>query len=139
MLEKLHARDHVELARVLRCVFLGARVLVDHIGLALQEMQLGDAQRFLGQVDAGHPRAARRHRLGEDAAAAADIEDALARKCRSLVDPAEAQRIDVVQRPEFAVWIPPPVRELAELLELCRIGVHAAIVPKKSPAEAGLS
>src|SRR5438105_4904241 len=91
-------------------------------------------------VDARHMAVARRHRLGENAAAAADVEHALSRKRGALVDPVEPQRIDLVQRAKLAVRIPPAMRELAELLELRRIDVHAhaSHCPKKSPAEAGL-
>src|SRR5690606_35570695 len=56
---------------------------------------------------------------------------ALAGKARSRVDPVEAQRIDVVERPEFAGRVPPPVREVAEFLQLGGIGVHGRHCPKK--------
>src|SRR5690348_158024 len=138
MLEQFHAGEHIELAGMARGVVLGARLLVFHLRLALQQMKFGYAQRFFGKVDAGDACAARRHRLGEDAAAAADIEHARARELGAARDPVEPERIDVVQRPELALRIPPAVRELAELRELCRIDVHAPILPKKSPAEAGL-
>jgi ribosomal protein L40E len=78
------------------------------------------------QVDAGHLRAALFHRLGEDAAAATDIGYPLAREAaRGVVDPVQAQRIDVVQRLEFAVRIPPSMRERRKFGELGRIGVRA--------------
>ena len=41
-----------------------------------------------------------------------------------LVDPVEPQRVDLVQRPELAVGVPPAVRELAEFLQLLRIDVE---------------
>src|SRR4051812_142125 len=138
VLEELHAGDDVEGARMFGGVFLGACVRVDDVGLALQQVELGDAQRFLGEIDAGHRGAARRHRFGEDAAAATDIEHPLAGERRALVDPAQAQRVDVVQRPEFALRVPPPVRELVNLLDLGRAGLPARVSQKKSPAEAGL-
>jgi hypothetical protein len=40
------------------------------------------------------------------------------------VDPVQAQRVDVVQRPELALGVPPAVGEFSELLQLCGIGVH---------------
>ncbi len=86
-------------------------------------MKLGDAQRLLGQVDAGHPRAAASHRLGEDAAAAADVQHVAAFELRMLRDPLQAQRVDLVQRAELALGIPPAVREFPEFLQLGRIGV----------------
>src|SRR5438445_136758 len=100
--------------------------------------QLGDAQRFLGEVDAGDAGATPGHRLGEDAAAATDIEHAFAGEAGTLVDPIEPQRIDFVQRTELALRIPPSRSELAELLELCRIGVHEPLSQKKAPPKRGL-
>src|SRR2546428_808342 len=101
--------------------------------------QLGDAQRFLREVDTRDLGAAAGHRFAEDAAAAAHIEHALRPEARALVDPVEAQRIDVVQRAELAVRVPPAMGELAEFLQLCRVGVHRSHCPKKNPAEAGPS
>ena len=76
----------------------------------------------------------------EDAAAAADVEHALARERREAVDPGEAQRIELVQRPELALRVPPAVRELAELRELGRIGVLLCGCHKqKAPPERGFS
>src|SRR5262249_49923868 len=55
-----------------------------------------------------------------------------------LADPPQAQRIDLVQRPELAVRVPPAVRELAEFLQLGRVGVlfgcHAPIFLHKQKA-----
>src|SRR5207302_2020105 len=99
---------------------------------ALQKMQFGDAQRLLREVDAADAGAAPGHCLGEDAAAAADIQHALPGEVSAAVDPVEAQRIDLVQRTELALRVPPARGELAEFLELRRVDVHRAIVPKKS-------
>ena len=77
-------------------------------------------QRLGRQVDAQHLGAAPRHRIGQDAAAAADVEHALARQRRDALDPVQAQRIDLVQRPEFAVRVPPAMGQLAELGEFLR-------------------
>src|SRR4051812_1709557 len=100
-------------------------------------MQLRDTQAFLAEVDAGDLGAAARHRLGEDAAAAADVEHLLAGKAGGAIDPFQAQRVDLVQRPEFALGVPPAVCELRKLLELCGVGVHAPILETKNPAGAG--
>src|SRR4051794_291041 len=100
-------------------------------------MQLRDTQAFLAEVDAGDLGAAARHRLGEDAAAAADVEHLLAGEAGGAVDPFQAQRVDLVQRPEFALGVPPAVCELRKLLELCGVGVHAPILETKNPAGAG--
>ena len=47
---------------------------------------------------------------------------------RVRVDPVEPQRIDLVQRPEFAFRIPPAMRELAEFSQLVGIGVRHKVV-----------
>src|ERR1051325_6327249 len=138
VLEEFHAGDDVEGTGMTLGVVLGADALVGDRGVALQQVQLRDAQRLVGEIGARDARAARRHRLGEDAAAAAHIEHTLAREPDALVDPVEAQRIDLVQRTDLALRVPPAMRELAEFLEYRRVGVHRAIVPKKSPAKAGL-
>src|SRR5439155_13521894 len=118
-------------------VVFGGGALVSHLCLALQQVQLGDAQRFLGEVDARDLGAAAGHRLGEDAPAAAHVEHPLAAEARALVDPVEAQRIDVVQRAELALRVPPAMGELAEFLQLCRVGVHRIHCPKKKPRRSG--
>src|SRR4029079_18344639 len=83
--------------------------------------------------------AAPRHRLGEDAAAAADVQHFLAGERRALIDPLQAQRIDLMEGTEFAFGIPPARGERAEFLELAWIDIHSRwMVQKKSPAEAGL-
>src|SRR6185436_8202059 len=88
---------------------------------------------------AGDARAAARHALGENAAAAADVEHVLARERRVALDPFQAQRIDLVQRPELALRVPPARGEAAEFLELGGVRVHhAGILETKNPAAAGL-
>ena len=67
-----------------------------------------------------------RERFGQNAAAAADIERHLALEATAaLGDVPEAQRIDIVQRLEFAAGIPPVMGERAELGELLGIDVDA--------------
>src|SRR5438132_329178 len=136
-LEQVHAGDDVERAGMALGVVFGGGALVSHLCLALQQVQLGDAQRFLGEVDARDLGAAAGHRLGEDAPAAAHVEHPLAAEARALVDPVEAQRIDVVQRAELALRVPPAMGELAEFLQLCRVGVHRIHCPKKKPRRGG--
>ena len=87
-------------------------------------MQSRHAKRFVGQIDAGDLGAVVGHGFGENAAAAADVEHRLPCKLTALAgDVTQPQRIDVVQRFEFAGRIPPMVRERAELGELRRVGV----------------
>ncbi len=69
------------------------------------------------QIDALHRRAESRHRFGQDAAAATDVEHALAAEMRMCVDPSEPERIQFMQWLEFGIGIPPTVREIAEFLQ----------------------
>src|SRR5262249_55843668 len=108
---------------------------------ALVQVQLRDRERLVRQVDSLHARAALRHRLGEDAAAASDVERRLAGEARDAVDPRKPQRVDLVQRLELALRVPPAGRQRAGFFELVGVGVHALhiVLPEtKSPAGAGL-
>ncbi|MNC89875.1 hypothetical protein D3C83_58800 [compost metagenome] len=89
-------------------------------------MQLGYLEGLFSQVDSRHHGAARGHRLGQDAAPAADVEDALAFEARDSIYVIQAQRIDVVQRLELGAGVPPAVGELAEFVELGGIDVDHA-------------
>jgi hypothetical protein len=64
-----------------------------------------------------------RHRLGQDAAPAAHVEHRLAAQAGQFVDPAQAQRVDLVQRPELAVRVPPAVGKVTELGEFLHVDV----------------
>jgi hypothetical protein len=77
-------------------------------------VQFGDLERLLRQVDAADGGAGAGHRFGQDAAAAADVEHLLAGQRRQLVDPLQAQRVDLVQRPEFGIRVPPAVGEFGK-------------------------
>jgi hypothetical protein len=104
---------------------------VIHFNSAFQQVQLGHLQRFFGKINAGHLGAAGGHGLGEDAAAAADIEHHLPVQRRDAVNMFKPQRIDFVQGPEFAVAIPPAVGEFAKLVELGRVGIDAHALPMR--------
>jgi len=41
-----------------------------------------------------------------------------------FVDPVQTQRIDIVQRLEFAIRIPPAMGEFAKFVEFCTVGVE---------------
>jgi hypothetical protein len=99
----------------------------------LDRVELGHLERLGSEVDAEHVGTAARHRVGKDAAAAADIEDALALQRREAVDPVEAQRVDLMQRPEIAFRVPPAVGELAEFGELARVGIRVVMNRSYSP------
>src|SRR5439155_4194149 len=102
----------------------GRNRLVVHGELALAQVQLRNLQRLIGKVDAFDPGAAPRHRLGEDPAAAADVERGRPGKLRDAGYPVQAQRIDLVERLELALRIPPAVRERARFLQFPGVGVH---------------
>ena len=124
VLEQLHAGDDVVGAGGARGEVLGGDRFVRHRDLALKQVELCHLQRLLREIDAGHARAALRHGLGEDAAAASDIERRFPRERGEPVDPVQAQRIDLVQRLELALRVPPAVRERAEFFQFPGIGVH---------------
>ena len=91
----------------------------------LHAVQHRDLDGLLGQVDAGDLCAPVRHGLGEDSAAAAHVEHALAGEpADQPLDVPEAQRIDLVQRAELARRVPPAVGQGAELGELRGIDVR---------------
>jgi hypothetical protein len=142
VLEHFHAGQHLERRRLLGRQRLGGDFAVfDRRCLRLHGMQLGDLQRFGRQVDAQHLRAAARHRIRQDAAAATDIEHALAGQRHERLDPGQAQRVDLVQRAELAFRIPPPVGQFAEFGEFLRVDVaHRPMVceHKKAPPKRGL-
>ena len=94
----------------------GRDFLVRDFDTAFEAMQIGDAERARRQIDAFDVRAARGHRLGQNAAAAADIENTLAHQMRVRVDPVEPYRVQFMQRLELGVRVPPAMRELAEFL-----------------------
>ena len=77
----------------------------------------------LREIDPEHRGTASGERLAQQAAAAADVEHARARKRGALGDVIRAQAVDLVQRLERPVRIPPPAGLRRELRELCRIDV----------------
>ena len=77
MLEHFHAGRQIEgggpfLRQFLRC---DDSIIRGH--LALERVQLRYVEHCLRQVDAEHPRTGARHRLGQNAPAAADVEHLL--------------------------------------------------------------
>ena len=95
-----------------------------------------DGDVALGGVDAGHRGAEPRHRLAEQAAAAADIEhrQALEGTGKSIAPPmlggtiadvGEPHRVQPMQRRELAGRIPPLLRDARKALDLRRIDRRA--------------
>ncbi|SSN11412.1 Uncharacterised protein [Klebsiella pneumoniae] len=93
---------------MLRGVFLNCFLNIVYLNTALQGVQPGDLQRFGPHVQPGDRRAFARHALGEDAAAAADIEDFFTEQAAGAFgNIAQPQRVDAVERFELALQIPP--------------------------------
>lgn len=124
VLEHFQASHGIEGGGHLIGHLLGGNLAVIDLLAAFQQVQPGDAERLLREIDSRDFGPADRHTLGKQAAAAANIEDALARQADGSVYPVEAQWIDVVQRLELAVRIPPAMGEVAELFEFGWIGVE---------------
>src|SRR4029079_15699409 len=64
-----------------------------------------------------------RHGLGKYPAATTNVQHTLASESRNTIHVSEPQRIDLVQRLEFALRIPPAVGQLTEFLEFDRIDI----------------
>src|SRR5471030_1885126 len=102
-------------------------------------MQLRDFERLVGEVDPGDLRAALRHAFSEYAAAAAYIERAFSTQCGNRIDIVQPQWIDIVQRLEVAVGVPPMMGKLAELGDFGRVDVDAHCAPMRSRQKAALA
>ena len=118
MLEQFHARDDVECAWHVTRQRFGLDLAVLNLKPGLEQMQLGDLQRRVAQVDTGHAGASDSHCFREYSAAAADIEHAFSSETSDAVDIIEPQRIDIMQRFEFRAGVPPAMSELVEFVEL---------------------
>ena len=124
MFEHFHAGYDIEAGRAFACKVFGGDVAVIHLLPALEEVQPGDAEGLVGEVDAGDLGAPGSHGFGQDAAAAADIDDLLAGNAGVGIYPVEAQGIDLVERLELGFGVPPAVGEVTEFLQFGGIGVH---------------
>ncbi len=125
--EHLHAGDHIEPGRTLRGQVLHRDSTIAHLDTGLQGVQLRDLQRPLPHVDAGDPRPAHGHTLGQNAAAAPDIQDFLAGEPRRPVDVVQPQGIDVMQGLELTVGIPPTAGQFLELADLGVIDIGGCL------------
>src|SRR5690606_17665161 len=97
---------------------LGTAGFVADLYARLQAVQLGDLQRFVREVDAGDFTARLCQAFGQNASAAADIQDFFARqRAGNIQNPSQAQGIDGMQRLEFAFGIPPSRGESAEFVQ----------------------
>ncbi len=128
MLQHLHAGDHVILARGFVGVSLGGDLAILELHTRFQGVQASDAQGLLAHVDAGDLGAPTSHALGEDAAAATDVEDALAKQAAALVgDPVKAHRVDLMQRLELSLHVPPAGGDGFEFGDFCQIDIGITV------------
>ena len=125
MLEHLEAGDHVEFFGPLVGEFLRRGLQVIHRDPGLNLVQAGDCQRPLGHVDSGNGCSGVGHGFGEDATPTADIHNAPAGELGALSNPVETQGIDLVQRAEIALRIPPARCQRIELGDLGLVDVAA--------------
>ena len=79
MLQHFQATDDIEMLRLIRGKILGGALQVLHVHPGFQLVQPGHRQRGFPHVDAGDPGPALGHGLGQDAAAAAHVDQSLAR------------------------------------------------------------
>src|SRR5262245_16914721 len=128
VLEHFHTSDDVVLLPLALSKLFGRGRLILDRKTRLDAMQFCHLERLVREVDAFCLGAEPCHRLGENPAAAADIEHPLSGEPCLPVDPGEAQRIHEMQRPELPFRVPPPVGELAELGELLRVRVSRSCI-----------
>ncbi len=107
VLEHFHARDDVVFAGMGRGMRLGRFEHVVHLDAGFERMQLCDLQQVVGEVEPRDQRALARHRFGQQAAAAADVEHLQPGQASRAFDVLQSHRVQVVQRTHFALRIPP--------------------------------
>ena len=129
VLKHFKAGDHVELLWHFFGQRFGGDLAVIHFHAGLKLMQAGYGQWRLAHVDARHLGAALGHGFTENAAAAAHVEDFFAGQLHALVNPVDAQRVDVVQWLEFALTVPPAMGKRFEFGDLGVVNVaHGSIL-----------
>ena len=137
VLDHLHVEDDVEALAGGRQIFRRRGAVVD-VETLLGGMDGGRLDVPLRRVDGNHVRAQPRHRLGQQAAAAADVEKAQALERFALVwvdaqprrhllaDIVEPDRIELVQHAELAVGVPPFGGHCGKAFHLGRVDGGAA-------------
>ena len=107
VLEHLEAGHRVELARRLESDLLDSDAAIVHAQAASRGVLPRRLDVLGREVDGDDACSARREPLGDQTAAATDVENARARERNALGDVVEAQPVDVVQRAKRAARIPP--------------------------------
>ena len=117
MLEHFQAGNNIKLfwmnfRKLFRCA-----VQVGYVQLALKQMQFRDRQRSFSLIDRGDCCAMMGQCLGQNASAAANVQDPLLHQIDVLAYLIDPERVDIMQRFEFAVWIPPARSESLKLAD----------------------
>ena len=135
VLEHFHAGHQIEGRRPFAAPAPRPRRLdIRHRHLALERMQFRHIEHRLRQIDAEHRGAGARHRLAQDAAAAAHVEHARAAqsspRARCSADAAGLSSCSGLDGPG---GIPPALRQRAEFREFSRIGISCRSI-HRSPS-----
>ncbi|MCY1442151.1 hypothetical protein D9M71_585030 [compost metagenome] len=131
VLKHFQAGDHVELLGHFLGQGFGGDLPIFDVDARFQLMQLGNRQRRFAHVDTRHGRAALGHGFTEDATAATHVEHFLAGQIDPLVNPVDPQRVDVVQRFEFAFAVPPAMGQGLEFGDFGVVDVAHGLSPLK--------
>ena len=123
VLEHLEASHHVVPSRFLRGRFLCGRESIFDARARLELVQARNRQRAFGHIDSGHRGPGLCERLGQNAAAASDVDHPGAVQIDVLPNPVEPQWIDLVQGTEFAFRVPPAGGESVEFGDLGGIDI----------------
>ena len=118
MLQHFEAGYDVKFTGMFAGVRLRRRSSIIDIGARLRLMEAGHGQGSLGHVDTGNRSAVSRHRFGENATAATNIERPAILQARSLPDVIESQRVDFVQWSKLSGGVPPAGSQCVEFRNL---------------------
>jgi len=105
------------------CHLFGGLAPVVDLDTRLVLVQARNCQRSFAHIDAGDRGAQPRHPFSQQAAPAADVDGCASGQRRLAVNVLEAQRVDIVQRFELAVRVPPARGQFLELVDFSAIDV----------------
>jgi hypothetical protein len=87
-------------------------------------VQASYANSFVREINAGNCGTMLSHAFRQDTATTADVEDIFSFDPGKPINPFEAKRVDLVQRFEFALRIPPTMGKRAEFIDFVLVGVE---------------
>jgi hypothetical protein len=88
-------------------------------------MELSDTQGFGRQVDAQHFSTLTCGSISQYSTATTNVYQALVRQGHKTLDPPQTQGIDLMERLELTLQIPPTMGELGEFSQFGRVGVDS--------------